>query len=84
MVLSATVSSPLEHILTDYKNSGKADEARTPGTPLPSAHIVCTFQPKVVANDDPHQYLLDFQDEQNFAQPVLGQPVYPSLHANNW
>ena len=84
-VLCATVPSPLAHILTDYKNLRNAQIRRSYADAWnTTAHIVCTFRPNVAANDDPHQYLLDFQDASNFARPVFGQPVYPSLHANNW
>ena len=61
------MASPLAHILTDYKNLQNAQILRSYADAWNiTVHIVYTFQPNVVANDDPHQYLLDFQDVQNF------------------
>jgi hypothetical protein len=83
--LSATVASPLAHILTDYKNLRNAQIRRSYADAWnTTAHIISTFRPNVQPTDDPNNYLLDFQDARNFAQPIFGRPVYPSLHAHNW
>lgn len=84
-ILTATVASPLAHILTDYKNLRNAQIRRSYADAWnTTAHIISTFRPNVQPTDDPSNYLLDFQDAQNFAQPIFGRPVYPSLHAHNW
>lgn len=84
-VISATVPSPLAHILTDYKNLRNAQIRRSYADAWnTTAHIISTFRPNVQPTDDPNNYLLDFQDARNFAQPIFGRPVYPSLHAHNW
>ena len=84
-IMSATVPSPLAHILTDYKNLRNAQIRRSYADAWnTTAHIISTFRPNVQPTDDPNNYLLDFQDARNFAQPVFGRPVYPSLHAHNW
>ena len=84
-ILSATVPSPLAHILTDYKNLRNAQIRRSYADAWnTTAHIISTFRPNVQPSDDPNNYLMDFQDARNFAQPVFGRAVYPSLHAHNW
>ena len=84
-MLSATVPSPLSHILTDYKNLRNAQIRRSYADAWnTTAHIISTFRPNVQASDDPNKYLMDFQDTKEFAQPLFGRAVYPSLHAHNW
>ena len=83
--MAATVPTPLAHVLTDFKNLRNAQIRRSYADAWnTTAQVMCTFRPNVVPNDDPHQYLLDFQDSRNFNQPVFGRPVFPTLHANNW
>ena len=84
-MLSATVPSPLAHILTEYKNMRNAQIRRSYADAWnTTAHIISTFRPNVQASDDPNKYLMDFQDAAEFAQPLFGRSVYPSLHAHNW
>jgi hypothetical protein len=85
-ILSATVASPLAHILTDYKNlrnaqlrCSYADAWNT------TAHIISTFKPTMRGQDDPTQYLMDFVHESHFAQPdLIADPMFPALQAHNY
>jgi hypothetical protein len=83
--MSATVPSPLSHILTDYKNLRNAQIRRSYADAWnTTAQLISTFKPNVVGNDDPTQYLMDFVHESNFKIPHLGQNPYPQLEAHNW
>ena len=85
-VLSATVASPLAHILTDYKNLRNAQLRRSYADAWnTTAHIISTFRPTMRGQDDPTQYLMDFVHELQFAQPSgLADPLYPALQAHNY
>jgi hypothetical protein len=83
--LSATVSSPLAHILSDYKNLRNAQLRRSYADAWnTTAHIISTFRPNMRGQDDPTQYLMDFVHESHFAQPAMGHPIYPQLEAHNY
>jgi hypothetical protein len=84
--LSSTVSSPLAHILTDYKNLRNAQLRRSYADAWnTTAHIISTFRPNMRGQDDPTQYLMDFVSESHFSQPaMLADPLYPALQARNY
>ena len=85
-IMSATVPSPLAHILTDYKNLRNAQLRRSYADAWnTTAHIISTFRPSMRGQDDPTQYLMDFVHESHFAQPgMLADPLYPALQAHNY
>lgn len=84
-IMTATVPSPLAHILTDYKNLRNAQIRKSYADAWnTTAHIVSTFKPNMRGQDDPTQYLMDFVHESHFAQPAMGNPVYPQLEAHNY
>ena len=84
-VLNATVPSPLSHILTDYRNLRNAQARRSYADSWnTTAHLISTFKPNMVGNDDPTQYLMDFVHESNYNIPHVGQNPYPPLEAHNW
>lgn len=84
-VMSATVPSPISHVLTDYKNLRNAQIRRSYADAWnTTAQLISTFKPNVVGNDDPTQYLMDFVHESNFKIPHVGQNPYPQLEAHNW
>jgi hypothetical protein len=84
--LYATVSSPLAHLLTDYRNLRNAQLRRSYADAWnTTAHLISTFKPKMVNQDDPTQYLMDFVNESHFDQPaMLSSILHPSLEARNW
>jgi hypothetical protein len=83
--MSATVPSPLSHVLTDYKNLRNAQIRRSYADAWnTTAHLISTFKPNVMGNDDPTRYLMDFVHESNFNIPHVGQNPYPQLEAHNW
>jgi len=84
-IMTATVPSPLAHILTDYKNLRNAQIRKSYADAWnTTAHIVSTFRPNMRGQDDPTQYLMDFVHESHFAQPAMGHAVYPPLEAHNY
>ena len=85
-ILSATVPSPLAHILADYKNLRNAQLRRSYADAWnTTAHIISTFRPTMRGQDDPSQYLMDFVHESHFAQPdMLADPMFPALQAHNY
>ncbi len=84
-VLSATVPSPLSHVLTDYRNLRNAQVRRSYADAWnTTAHLISTFKPNMVGNDDPTQYLMDFVHESNYNIQHVGQNPYPPLEARNW
>jgi hypothetical protein len=84
-IMTASVPSPLAHILIDYKNLRNAQIRRSYADAWnTTAHIVSTFKPNMRGQDDPTQYLMDFVHESHFAQPVMGNSVYPPLEAHNY
>jgi hypothetical protein len=83
--MSATVPSPISHVLTDYKNLRNAQIRRSYADAWnTTAQLISTFKPNVVGNDDPTQYLMDFVHESNFKISHVGQSPYPQLEAHNW
>ena len=85
-IMSATVPSPLAHILSDYKNLRNAQLRRSYADAWnTTAHIISTFKPTMRGQDDPTQYLMDFVHESHYAQPdLLADPMFPNLQAHNY
>jgi hypothetical protein len=85
-IMSATVPSPLAHILSDYKNLRNAQLRRSYADAWnTTAHLISTFRPNLRQQDEPSQYLMDFVHESHFDQPaLLGNPLYPALQAHNY
>ena len=84
-ILSATVPSPLAHVLTDYKNLRNAQIRRSYADAWnTTAHMITTFRPAVKVQDDPDAALMDFQDPSNFDPPLLGKNYFPNYMARNW
>jgi hypothetical protein len=83
-LLHATVSSPLAHILVDYKNMRQAQIRRANADAWnTTAKIISTFEPKLRVEDNPSQYLMDFASESFYEPPALGQSIFPPLEAHN-
>ena len=83
--MSATVPSPISHVLTDYKNLRSAQIRRSYADAWnTTAQLISTFKPNMVGNDDPTQCLMDFVHESNFKIPHVGQNPFPQLEAHNW
>jgi hypothetical protein len=84
-IMNATVSSPLAHVLTDYKNLRSAQIRRSYADSWnTTAHLISTFKPNMVSQDEPSQYLMDFVHESHYSVPHVGQNPYPQLEARNW
>jgi hypothetical protein len=84
-VMNATVSSPISHVLTDYKNLRNAQIRRSYADAWnTTAQLISTFKPGMIGNDDPTSALMDFMHESNFKIPHVGQSPYPQLEAHNW
>ena len=84
-IMSSTISSPLAHILTDYKNLRNSQIRRAYADAWnTTAHIISVFRPNMRGQDDPTQYLMDFVHESHFDQPAIGNPIYPPLEAHNY
>lgn len=83
-MLHATVPSPLSHILTDYKNLRQAQIRRSHADAWnTTAKIISQFDPKLRVEDNPSQYLMDFVNEEFYAPPAMGNPLYPPFEAHN-
>jgi hypothetical protein len=84
-VMTATVASPLAHVLTDYKNLRSAQIRRSYADSWnTTAHLISTFKPNIVNQDEPSQSLLDFVPASFFEVPYVTQNPYPALGARNW
>jgi hypothetical protein len=84
-VMSATVPSPLAHVLTDYKNLRAAQLRRSYADSWnTTAHIISTFKPNMVNQDDPTMSLMDFSHESTYEVPNLPYNPFPKLAARNW
>ena len=84
-VMSATVASPLAHVLTDYKNLRSAQLRRSYADSWnTTAQLISTFKPNLVSQDEPSAYLMDFVHESHYEVPHIGQNPYPQLGARNW
>ena len=84
-IMSATVVSPISHVLTDYKNLRNAQIRRSYADAWnTTAQLISTFKPGIVNNDDPTASLMDFMHTANFTIPHVGQNPYPQLEAHNW
>ena len=85
-IMSATVPSPLAHILADYKNLRNAQPRRSYADEWnTTAHNISTFRPTMRGQDEPSQYLMDFVHESHFAQQDMpADPIFPALQAHNY
>ena len=84
-VMSATVPSPIAHVLTDYKNLRSAQIRRSYADSWnTTAQLISTFKPNAVNQDEPTQALADFLDASYFEVPHLTQNPFPALGARNW
>jgi hypothetical protein len=84
-IMNATVSSPLAHVLTDYKNLRSAQLRRSYADSWnTTAQLISTFKPNAVNQDEPTQALADFLDASYFEVPHLAQNPFPALGARNW
>jgi hypothetical protein len=84
-VMSATVPSPLAHVLTDYKNLRSAQLRRSYADSWnTTAHFISTFKPNLVNQDEPSASLMDFIHSSFFEVPNLNHSPFPSLGARNW
>ena len=84
-VMSATVPSPLAHVLTDYKNLRSAQLRRSYADSWnTTAHFISTFKPNLVNQDEPSASLMDFIHSSFFEVPNLDHSPFPSLGARNW
>ena len=84
-IMSATVASPLAHILTDYKNLRNAQIRRSYADAWnTTAHMITTFRPATKVQDDPTSALMDFQDPANLDPPLMGHNYFPNYIARNW
>ena len=83
--LSATVSSPLAHVLTDYKNMRQAQLRRAyADTWNTTAKLICSFKPAQRVQEDPSACLMDFADD-SYLDPSmhLVMPGIAPLQATN-
>jgi hypothetical protein len=84
-ILTATVPSPLAHVLTDYKNLRCAQIRRSYADSWnTTAQFISTFKPNLVNQDEPSQSLLDFVHESYFDVPHVAHNPFPALEARNW
>jgi len=84
-VMTATVASPLAHVLTDYKNLRSAQIRRSYADSWnTTAQFISTFKPNLVNQDEPSQALLDFVHESHFEVPHVAHNPFPALGARNW
>jgi len=83
--LFATVSSPLSHLLTDYRNMREAQIRRSHADAWnTTARLISTFKPPLRAADDAiGSSLLDFVHSDYYSAPELGQTQMPPLLATN-
>lgn len=83
-ILYATVSSPLAHLLTDYKALRQGQIRRSHADAWnTTAKIITQFDPKLRVEDNPSQYLMDFVHEDYFVPPQGGDSMYPPFEAHN-
>ena len=80
----STVSSPLSHVLSDYKFLRAAQLRRANADAWnTTARVMCTFRPNIVVEDNPTQYLMDFVHEEHFRAPAFSKNITPMLSAYN-
>lgn len=83
-VMYATVSSPLAHLLYDYKALRQGQIRRSHADAWnTTAKVITQFSPKLRVEDNPSQYLMDFVHEDHFEPPPGAEPMYPQLEAHN-
>lgn len=83
-ILYATVSSPLAHLLTDYKALRQGQIRRSHADAWnTTAKIITQFDPKLRVEDNPSQYLMDFVHEDYFVPPGGAESMYPPFEAHN-
>jgi hypothetical protein len=84
-IMSATVASPLAHVLTDYKNLRSAQLRRSYADSWnTTAHIISTFKPNALNQEDPTSGYMDFCHESQYEMPYMAQNPFPQLGACNW
>jgi len=83
-ILYATVTSPLAHLLTDYKALRQGQIRRSHADAWnTTAKVITEFNPKLRVEDNPSQYLMDFVHEDYFVPPSGGDTMYPPFEAHN-
>ena len=82
----SAVSSPLSHVLLDYKNLRQAQVRRAHADAWnTTARMICTFKPAFRVQDDPNSALMDFADDTYLrSSGELGIPFMPQLAATNF
>jgi hypothetical protein len=71
--------------MDDYKNLRSAQIRRSYADSWnTTAHLISTFKPNIVNQDEPSQSLLDFVPASFFEVPYVTQNPYPALGARNW
>ena len=83
--LSATVPSPMCHVLTDYKHLRQAQLRRSYADSWnTTAKLICSFKPPYKVQEDPSSSLMDFADESYFDPSMnLMLPGIAPLQATN-
>ena len=83
--LSATVPSPMCHVLTDYKHLRQAQIRRAYADSWnTTAKLICSFKPPYKVQEDPSSSLMDFADESYFDPSMnLMLPGIAPLQATN-
>lgn len=83
-MLYATITSPLAHILSDYKALRQAQLRRSHADAWnTTAKVITQFDPKLRVEDNPTQYLMDFVHEDYYAPPPGAESMFPQLEAHN-
>ena len=85
--LFATVSSPLCHVLNDYKNLRQAQIRRAYADSWnTTAKLICAFKPPYKVQEDPSANLMDFADEGYFnpSMNLLLPGMAPLQAVNMW
>ena len=84
-VMTATVPSPIAHVLTDYKNLRSAQLRRSYADSWnTTAHIISTFKPNALNQEDPTSGYMDFCHESQYDMPYMAQNPFPQMGACNW
>ena len=83
--LSATVSSPMAHVLTDYRHLRQAQLRRAYADSWnTTAKLICSFKPAPRVQEDPSACLMDFADDSYFDPTMnLVVPGMAPLQATN-
>lgn len=83
--LNATVSSPMSQLIIEYKELRQAQIRRAYADAWnTTAKLICKYNPKSHAQDDPSATLMDFADDNLYGVAAsLGVPFMPHLSASN-